>query len=121
MTQKRILIVEDDWDVVRYMATHLRAKGYKTAVAMDGAAAIREIRQNQPDLILLDLGLPAGGGFIVMERMQNLINLAPIIVVSATDPATSEQKALQAGACAYLQKPVDIDKLLALIEQNLAH
>lgn len=121
MTQKKILIVEDDMDIVRLLATQLRSKGYKPLIAMDGAAAIRETRQNQPALILLDLGLPAGDGFTVMGRLQNImpLSLIPIIVISAWGAAKNEQKALQAGAFAYLSKPVDSDKLLALIAQAL--
>ena len=83
--------------------------------------AMSEAKKNQPDLILLDLGLPAGDGFLVMERLTKTPSLSgtPIIVVSARDPAINKDRAINAGATAYFQKPADNDALLAAIKQAL--
>jgi DNA-binding response OmpR family regulator len=82
-------------------------------------SAISEARKNQPDLIVLDLGLPAGDGFVVLERFRSNIQLCmiPIIVVSASDVHTSKERALKAGAKAFVQKPWNDHELLAIIKQ----
>jgi DNA-binding response OmpR family regulator len=81
-----------------------------------------EARKSEPDLIILDLGLPAGDGFLVMERFKAVPSLAsiPVIVVSARDRRGNEKRAIEAGARAFLQKPVNNAELLAVIRQNLA-
>jgi DNA-binding response OmpR family regulator len=72
-------------------------------------------------LILLDIGLPAGDGFVVMQRLHNLVDVAhvPIIIVSARDPEHHAERALNAGAYCYFQKPVDNRELLDAIEDAL--
>jgi len=118
---KKILIIEDDPDVRLGYHIRLKANNYDTFFAADGLASMTEVRKNQPDLIILDLGLPAGDGFAVMERLKASTQLAviPIIVVSARDPRENGDRALKAGAKAYLQKPVDNDELLAVIRRLL--
>src|ERR1700736_4854378 len=121
MANKKILIVDDDPDVRHGMHVRLKANHYDTFFAGDGLSAMAEARKHQPDLIILDLGLPAGDGFVVMERLKANTHLSviPIIVVSARDPYPNRERALQAGARAFLQKPVDNDELLAVIRQVL--
>ena len=122
MDKKKILIVDGDGDLVKGLRIRLRASNYAVGVAADAISAISEARKETPDLILLDLGLPGGDGFIVMERLCNIESLAsvPIIVLSARDPETSKNRALGAGATAYLQKPVDNEELLTAIRKALA-
>ncbi len=89
---------------------------YDTCFAADGFSAVGEARKQQPDLIVLDLGLPAGDGFVVLERFRTNTHLAviPIIVVSARDVHANKDRALKAGARAYVQKPWnDTDPSLA--------
>src|SRR3979409_2368241 len=85
MPTKKILIVEDDPDVREGMHVRLKANHYDTFVAAGALTALAEARKHQPDLIILDLGLPAGDGFVVMERLNRVPALAliPVIVVSA--------------------------------------
>jgi|ERR1700730_4027651 DNA-binding response OmpR family regulator len=118
---KKILIIEDDSDVRLGYHIRLKANNYDTFFAADALASMTEARKHQPDLIILDLGLPAGDGFVVMERLKANTHLSviPIIVVSARDPYPNRERALQAGARAFLQKPVDNDELLAVIRQVL--
>jgi two-component system KDP operon response regulator KdpE len=118
---KKILIIKDDPDVRRGYHIRLKANNYDTFFAADGLASMTEARKHEPDLIILDLGLPAGDGFAVMERLKASTQLAviPIIVVSARDPRENGDRALKAGAKAYLQKPVDNDELLAVIRRLL--
>jgi DNA-binding response OmpR family regulator len=122
MTKPKILVVDDDPDLVRALRLRLRANQYDIATATDGYSAIAAAQKEHPDLILLDLGLPAGDGFIVLDRLQKSDTLAgiPVIVLSARDPQNNEQRALKAGAAAYFQKPADNDELLSVIRTNLA-
>ena len=119
--ENKILIVEDDQDLVRAMAIRLKAKGYSLAVANDAISAVSTARKEKPDLIILDLGLPAGDGFMVMKRLQALpdLMLVPIIVVSARDPKTAESLAIQAGAHSFFSKPYEPAALLAAIQNAL--
>jgi DNA-binding response OmpR family regulator len=121
MPNKKILIVDDDPDVRQGMHVRLKANHYDTCLAGDTLSGVAEARRSTPDLILLDLGLPAGGGFLVMERLKMIPALAviPIIVVSARDALANQKRALDAGAKAFLQKPVDDAQLLAVVRQAL--
>ena len=121
MSNARILIVEDDADVRLGYHVLLKAHHYDTAFAADATSAVSEARKLPPDLIILDLGLPAGDGFIVLERFRGNMNLAviPVIVVSARDLEGSKERALKSGAKAFLQKPWNDNELLAIIAQLL--
>jgi signal transduction histidine kinase len=94
---------------------------YDIFFAVDGFSSLTEARKHEPDLILLDLGLPAGDGFLVMDRIKAVPALAmiPIIVVSGRSGAANRERALKAGAKAFLEKPVDNAELLAVIGQGL--
>jgi DNA-binding response OmpR family regulator len=121
VSNKRILIVEDDGDVRLGYHIRLKANNYDTFFAADSLTSITQARKHQPDLIILDLGLPAGDGFIVMERLKANTYLAviPVIIVTGRDPYANRERALRAGAKAFLQKPVDNNELLAIIQRCL--
>jgi DNA-binding response OmpR family regulator len=118
---KKILIVEDDPELLQSMHIRLRAHNYDTYSAGDAISCMAEARKNGPDLILLDLGLPAGDGFVLMERFKQVPALAsvPVIVVTARDFRANQKRAVQAGAVAFLQKPVANAELLAVIRRAL--
>lgn len=121
MSNKKILIVDDDHDVRLGYHIRLKANNYDTFFAADSLTSIMEARKHTPDLIILDLGLPGGDGFVVMERLKANMYLAviPVIVVSARDPHANRERALQAGAKAFFQKPVDTEELLTVIRRCL--
>jgi DNA-binding response OmpR family regulator len=121
MSAKKILIVDDDEHLLIGLAAKLKASGYAVVSALDGVAAVAVARQEAPDLILLDLGLPAGDGFLVLKRLRAMTELVttPVIVLSARDPAGNKLRSLQAGAVAFLQKPPDNRELLAEIRRAL--
>lgn len=121
MNRNKILIIEDDEDMRRGLNLRLRAANYDTAFASDAVMALSIAKKEQPDVILLDLGLPGGDGFVVLDRMRNIASLActPVIVLSARDPKTNQQRALDAGAEAFFQKPVDNQELMAAIQGAL--
>lgn len=119
--KKHILIVDDDPDQRLGLHIRLKANNFSTSFAADAMTSIVEARKKAPDLIILDLGLPAGDGFVVMDRLKNITPLAmiPVIVVSARSVEKNRERALNAGAKAYLRKPVDNDELLAVIQLAL--
>jgi DNA-binding response OmpR family regulator len=121
VSTKKILVVEDDADMRMGLKVRLQASGYAPVLAADAIAAISQAQKERPDLILLDLGLPGGDGFKVLERLRSIPRLAviPVIVVTARDPKSNEEKTAALGATAFLQKPVDNEALLAAIRAAL--
>jgi len=121
MSKKTILVVEDDADVRLGYGVLLKANNYETVFAADSSSAVSEARRHHPDLIILDLGLPAGDGFIVLDRLRSLMPLSgiPVIVVSGRDLPANKRRSLEAGAKAFVQKPWDDDDLLAIISEQL--
>lgn len=120
MAKKKILIVDDDPVARQILHTQLRSQ-YEIAMTSDAMTAFAEARKIRPDLIVLDLGLPAGGGYSVLQRLKAIPALAviPVLVVSGLDQAANEQKALDAGAAAYLKKQPSDDTLLEKIHELL--
>jgi DNA-binding response OmpR family regulator len=118
---QRILIIEDDPDIARLLALRLRASGYQPSIAGDAVTAMTVVQQEHPDLIVLDLGLPGGDGLLVLERLRAIQRLAllPVIVMTARDPDSTRERALEAGATDFFPKPLDMDALLTAIERQL--
>lgn len=116
--EARILVIDDALDSWNLLSSILRTHRYQPIWAADGIQALSEARKHQPHLILLDLGLPGGDGFVVLERLKSnrLLSAIPVIVVTVQDPALAEQKALEYGAIAFHQKPVKADELIATIQ-----
>jgi DNA-binding response OmpR family regulator len=123
MAHSKIMIVDDDPDLRQALRLRLRANQYDTVNAVDGYSAIAQAYKEKPDLIILDLGLPAGDGFVVLERLQkdDKLSTIPVIVLTARDPQSSERRALQAGAAAFFQKPVDNGDLMDVIRASLSN
>jgi DNA-binding response OmpR family regulator len=121
MSKKKILIVDDNEDVSRALRVFFRAHDYLTVAAGDAVTAISQAKSEKPDLIMLDLGLPAGDGYLVMERLGNIDDLAsiPVIVFTARDEESHRERALEAGAKAFFQKPVDHAELLSSVRRIL--
>ena len=121
MNEKKIMIVDDDQHLVLGLLPRLRANGYKVISAPDAISAIWVARKESPDLIILDLGLPGGDGFTVLDRMKELPEISgiPVIVLSAREPTGNKQRALNAQAAAYFQKPPDNHLFMGAIRQAL--
>jgi DNA-binding response OmpR family regulator len=120
-TEKKILIIDDDEHLLLGLTPRLKTNGYAVVWAGDAVTAISMARKEAPDLIILDLGLPAGDGFLVLDRMRALSDLVaiPVIVLSARDPGDNKRRALDAGAAAYFQKPPDNHEFLMAIRRAL--
>ena len=118
---KKILIVDNDPDMRLGLHVRLEANHFDTCFAADAMTAISEARRHRPDLVILDLGLPAGDGFVVMERLKANDYLAsiPVLVVSARHPYPNRERALKDGAKAFFQKLVNNEELLSSIRHFL--
>jgi DNA-binding response OmpR family regulator len=114
---KTILIVEDDSELRRGLAIRLKAAGYGVITAADGYSAVATASTQRPDLVLLDLGLPCGDGFSVLERFRLLTPLStiPVIVLTGRDPSEAEPAARGYEIADFLRKPVDNDVLLKAV------
>ena len=112
MNKLQILVLEDDAPVRNLITTTLRAHEYKHIVAATGDEAIRQASTCNPDIVLLDLGLPDMDGVEVIQRIRTWSNM-PIIVISARSEDSDKINALDAGADDYLTKPFSVEELLA--------
>src|SRR5580698_2964719 len=117
MPRQKILVIDDDSDLVRALRLRLRANDFEVSTAGDGYSAVATAQKERPDLIVLDLGLPVGDGFVVLDRLQksDALSGVPVIVLSARDPENNETRALKAGATAFFQKPADNEELMNVI------
>ena len=112
MNKWLVLTVEDDLPVLNLITTTLKSQGYRYLTAENGEAAIMETASHNPDIILLDLGLPDLDGVEVIRRIRSWSNV-PIIVISARSEDSDKIYALDAGADDYLTKPFSVEELLA--------
>ena len=112
MNKPLILVVEDDTPVRNLITTTLKAHDYRFLTAANGESAVLEASSHNPDIILLDLGLPDIDGVEVIHKVRSWSNL-PIIVISARSEDTDKIDALDAGADDYLTKPFSAEELLA--------
>ena len=112
MSKVQILVAEDDTPVRNLITTTLKAHGYRFVASATGEGAVMEAASHNPDIILLDLGLPDIDGIEVIRRIRAWSNV-PIIVISARSEDSDKIDALDAGADDYLTKPFSVDELLA--------
>jgi len=116
--RKRILAVDDEVHVLRYLQRSLSEAGYEPVVASDPSEVSRLVELNEPDLILLDLRFPGTSGFEVMERVRELTE-APVIFLTASDREDDAVRALRMGADDYIVKPFSPSELLARVDAVL--
>ena len=112
MNKLLILVVEDDTSVRNLITTTLKAHGYRHQTAANGQTAILEASSYNPDIVLLDLGLPDMDGVEIIRKIRSWSNM-PIIVISARSEDNDKIVALDAGADDYLTKPFSVEELLA--------
>ncbi|MFR9731327.1 response regulator [Saccharopolyspora sp. MS10] len=108
----KVLVVDDEPQLLRALRINLTAHGYEVAVAADGGTALRLVAEARPDVVVLDLGLPDLDGVEVVEGVRGWTKI-PIIVLSARTESTDKVRALDAGADDYVTKPFGMDELLA--------
>lgn len=123
----KILVIEDDNKILNFVTMALKAKGYSIVTAHNGNEGILSFCTENPDIIILDLGLPDMDGINIIKQVRNVSNI-PIIVVSAREQDSDKIQALDEGANDYVTKPFSMGELLArlrvmerLIEREIAH
>ena len=119
MAKWKILVVDDEQDVVKALKVRLKANGYNVVLAYDSVQAVTVANQEKPDLIILDIMIPGGGGFVVAERLKQSTATHHIPIIFLTGISGGEEKAYKVGASGYLMKPYHPDELLATIQRAL--
>ena len=118
MIRARILVVEDDSDLAHALQLELAHAGYDVRTIADGPGALRLAPEWQPELVLLDLGLPSLDGLEVCRRLRGGTR-APILILTARDAITDRVRGLDAGADDYVVKPFSLDELMARVRSAL--
>ena len=116
---KKILVVEDERNIVDILTFNLAREGYDTLEALDGAEGLRLALAEDPDLILLDLMLPKMDGFEVCRRLREQGRATPIIMLTAREEETDKVLGLELGADDYITKPFSMRELLARVKSNI--
>jgi DNA-binding response OmpR family regulator len=119
----KIIVIEDNKEHLMALAIRLRAHGFDVVSAGDGATALTVVNREKPDAVILDLGLPGGDGFVVLQRLRSLASTValPVVVVTARPAQTNRALALEQGVIAFLQKPVKTAELMTALRKALRH
>jgi len=117
--QKLIIVVEDEPALREFLKAMLCDAGYSVRTAADGIAAIEEIKNHQPDLVILDLGLPVMRGEVVCRESKKMFPNIPIIILTAQDTTTDMVRSFDLGADDYIAKPFDTEELMARVRARL--
>ncbi len=119
--KKKILIVDDERDIVKALMIRLQGAGYDVVTAFDGAQGVFMAHKEKPDLILLDIRMPAGNGFSVAQRLKRSIHTftIPVIFLTGSPEKNAEEKAMALGARFYIKKPYDPEELLDAVKRAL--
>lgn len=120
--KKKILIVDDERDIVKALTLRLQANGYHTVAAFDGVQGVFMAHKERPQLIILDIRMPAGDGFSVAEKLKESKRTSriPILFVTGSPDRDAEERARALGARYFIKKPYDPEELLDAIRRALA-
>jgi two-component system KDP operon response regulator KdpE len=117
----RVLVIDDEPAIRRFLRTSLTAQGYSLLEAEDGETGLAMLQRNAVDVLILDLGLPGIGGLDVLKKLRDGHSAVPVIVLSSRDDETGKVTALDMGADDYVTKPFGMDELLARIRAAVRH
>ena len=119
--KKKILIVDDERDIVKVLVIRLQSSGYEVISAFDGAQGVFMAHKEKPDLIILDIRMPAGDGFSVAERLKRSGHTwtIPIIFLTGSPEMEAEGRAMDLGARFFIKKPYDPEELLDAVKRAL--
>ena len=118
---KKILVVDDEPNVLKLIALRLEANNYEVVTALDGFYAIKKAHDENPDLIILDICMPAGGGISVFDnlRANNSTMMIPVIFITAHPNEDIWREVMEKGAEGFITKPFNADDLLAKVKKVL--
>src|ERR1051325_7945364 len=118
-TQKTILIVDDDRELVEGLRAVLERQGFKVIQAHDGHQGKQAIYNQRPDLVILDMMMPRMGGYPVLEHFKNKPDAPPIIMITANEGSRHKAYAEYLGVVDYIRKPSAMERLLEAVERGL--
>lgn len=117
---KRVLVIEDDRKLALALAVRLKAAGFECSLAHDALSGVNTARECRPDLVLLDIAMPAGDGFVVASRVRELLSSSlPIMFLTGQTHPAAREKAMAMGACGFFEKPFSIEEVVAAVEARL--
>ena len=118
---KKILIVDDEPDIIRLLASRLKANNYEVVAAHDGVSAMMKVRKDKPDLVILDIKMAAGDCINVCENIKKSVDtmLIPVIFITAFPDEDTKKKVKELKAEDFISKPIDTADLLAKVENAL--
>ncbi|MDD4268355.1 MAG: response regulator [Pirellulales bacterium] len=117
---KKILIVDDDVEIVDTIQTVLQANGYAVVFARDGTQGLVMVERERPDLVILDMMMPRRSGFLVLERLRRTRkDMIPVIMITANEGSRHKAYAEMLGVVDYLRKPFPMDRLLGAVARVL--
>lgn len=118
---KTVLMVEDDHKVSLALGIRLKSMGYEVETASDAVSAISQAKKCKPDVVLVDINLPGGDGFLVAQRLKTLVqtSVTPLIFITASKKPGLKERAEELGAVAFLEKPFGATELADAIEMSL--
>jgi len=119
MANRKVLVVDDEQDVAKALKVRLKANGFNVVLASDSIQGFTMASKEKPDLIILDIMLPGGGGFAVAERLKQSQVTHCIPIIFLTGIAGGEERAYRLGASGYVMKPYHPDELLETIHRAL--
>jgi len=122
VAKRRILVIDDDKNVVNLLSSFLREGGYEVLFALDPVQGFMAAQKQLPDVVLLDVAMPAGGGLPLLKRLtaSSKLRRVPVIVITAVTDPELEPEMKEAGARAFLPKPLDRQTILSAVGQVLA-
>lgn len=121
MANKKVLIVDDEIDIVEILKSKLQEQGYDVICAFDGEEALEKVRQEKPDLVILDVMLPKMDGYQVCSIMQSEAGMKdiPVVMLTACSRMENIKMGMELGAVSYVAKPMKLDVLLGIIKAIL--
>lgn len=118
---RKILVVDDNPDILKALSIRLRAAGYEVISAVDGVQALRKAHNERPDVVILDMMIPAGDGFTVLDKLALSADtlLMPVIILTASPRFEIEDETLARGARYFLRKPYQPEELMRCVKDCL--
>jgi DNA-binding response OmpR family regulator len=115
MDKRKILVIEDEPDIVRGLRDALGFEGFEVEAAGTGEEGVRQARETSPDCVILDLMLPDANGYQVCERIRDFSSVVPIIMLTARSQEADKIRGLESGADDYMTKPFSVGELCARV------
>jgi DNA-binding response OmpR family regulator len=118
---KKILLVDDEEDLISYMASVLQEEGFDVSTRLSAEEALGKIAVDKPDLVIADVRMQEMDGFVMLEKIKLIKGFSnvPCIFLTAMDDRDGQQQAAKLGAAAYISKPFDLDELVGLVKRVL--